>query len=50
MEKTLQETEEYKFAAMVPYKHQWEILQTIPGDMDAIGAAITIVEIGIDFW
>ena len=32
---------------MVPYKHQWDILQTILG-MDAIGAAITIVEIGID--
>lgn len=47
LEKTLKEIDEYIFAAMIPYKEQWEILQTIPG-IDAISAAITIVEIGVD--
>lgn len=29
------------------YKKYWEILQTIPG-MDAVGAAIFIIEVGVD--
>ena len=47
LEQKLQTTDEYIFAAMIPYNEQWKILQTIPG-MDAISAAITIVEIGVD--
>jgi transposase len=34
-------------AAMVPYQHQWRLLQTLPG-VDTIAAARVIAEIGID--
>ncbi len=37
----------YIFDAMAPYKQQWEFLQTVPG-IDKIGAAMLIVEIGVD--
>lgn len=37
----------YIFEAMQPYQKQWEILQTIPG-ISAIGAALLIIEIGVD--
>lgn len=47
LEAKIQKTDQYIFAAMQPYNEQWKILQTIPG-MDAIGAATTIVEIGVD--
>lgn len=47
LEQKLHKIDEYIFAAMEPYSDQWKILQTIPG-VDAIGAAITIVEIGVD--
>lgn len=47
LEQKLQKTDEYIFAAMIPYSEQWKLLQTIPG-MDAISAATTIVEIGVD--
>jgi len=43
----LKELDEYLFAAMQPYQKQWEILQTIPG-IDAVGAALLIIEIGVD--
>jgi transposase len=43
----LKELDDYIFAAMQPYKKQWEILQTIPG-IDAVGAALLIIEIGVD--
>ena len=39
--------DDYIFEAMQPYQQQWEILQTIPG-IDAVGAALLIVEIGVD--
>lgn len=35
------------FAAMQPYKKQWQLLQTIPG-VDQLSAAIIIAEIGVD--
>lgn len=47
IENELKELDEYIFAAMQPYKEQWEILQTIPG-LDAVGAALLIIEIGVD--
>lgn len=37
----------YIFDAMAPYKQQWEFLQTVPG-IDKVGAAMLIVEIGVD--
>ena len=43
----LKELDEYIFAAMQLYQKQWEILQTIPG-IDAVGAALLIIEIGVD--
>jgi transposase len=43
----LKELDDYIFAAMQPYQRQWEILQTIPG-IDAVGAALLIIEIGVD--
>ena len=43
----LKELDDYIFAAMQPYQKQWEILQTIPG-IDAVGAALLIIEIGVD--
>jgi transposase len=43
----LHELDEYLFSAMEPYQKQWEILQTIPG-IDAVAAALLIVEIGVD--
>jgi transposase len=43
----LQKIDQTIFAAMEPYNEQWKILQTIPG-VDAISAANTIVEIGVD--
>jgi len=43
----LKELDEYLFTAMQPYQKQWEILQTIPG-IDAVGAALLIIEIGVD--
>lgn len=39
--------DDYIFEAMQPYQKQWEILQTIPG-IDAVGAALLIIEIGVD--
>jgi len=39
--------DEYLFAAMSPYRVQWEILQTIPG-VDKVAAMILIIEIGVD--
>lgn len=47
LEQELQKIDQTIFAAMEPYNEQWNILQTIPG-MDAISAANTIVEIGVD--
>ena len=35
------------FAAMQPYKEQWQVLQTIPG-IDKVSAASIIAEIGVD--
>lgn len=43
----LKELDNYIFKAMQPYQRQWEILQTIPG-IDAVGAALLIIEIGVD--
>lgn len=43
----INELDEYLFAAMEPYRKQWEILQTIPG-IDEISAALLIIEIGVD--
>lgn len=43
----IQRFDEALFAAMSPYKKQWEILQTLPG-VDKVSAAILIVEIGTD--
>ena len=45
--KELGEIDEYLFAAMQAYQKQWDILQTIPG-IDAVGAALLIIEIGVD--
>jgi transposase len=39
--------DEYIFKAMAPYQQQWEFLQTVPG-IDQIGAALLLVEIGVD--
>lgn len=39
--------DEYIFEAMTPYQQQWEFLQTVPG-IDKVGAAMLIVEIGVD--
>jgi transposase len=47
LEQEVQKIDQTIFAAMEPYNEQWNILQTIPG-MDAISAANTIVEIGVD--
>jgi len=47
MTNELKEMDEYLITAMHPYKEQWEILQTIPG-ISAIGAALIIIEIGVD--
>lgn len=47
LENEIRELDEYIFEAMQPYKEQWEILQTIPG-LDAVGAALLIIEIGVD--
>jgi len=47
LEKEMASLDHYLFAAMSPYKRQWEILQTIPG-IDAISAAMLLVEIGIE--
>jgi transposase len=37
----------YIFDAMAPYEQQWQLLQTVPG-IDKVGAAMLIVEIGVD--
>jgi transposase len=47
LKKELKELDDYIFEAMQPYQKQWEILQTIPG-IDAVGAALLIIEIGVD--
>ena len=47
MQSELKELDDYLFEAMQPYKQQWEILQTIPG-IDVVGAALLIIEIGVD--
>lgn len=47
LQEKLTELDDYLFAAMQPYQKQWEILQTIPG-IDAVGAALLIIEIGVD--
>jgi transposase len=47
LEKELAKIDDYLFAAMQPYQKQWKILQTIPG-LDAVGAALLIIEIGVD--
>ena len=48
LESEIQKLDNHIFAAMeASYKAYWEILQTIPG-MSAIGAAILIIEIGVD--
>ncbi len=39
--------DDYIFESMQPYQQQWEILQTIPG-IDVVGAALLIIEIGVD--
>ena len=43
----LRHIDEYIFEAMAPYQQQWEFLQTVPG-IDRIGAALLLVEIGVD--
>lgn len=43
----LRHIDEYIFEAMAPYQQQWEFLQTVPG-IDQIGAALLLVEIGVD--
>lgn len=43
----LRHIDEYIFGAMAPYQQQWEFLQTVPG-IDQIGAALLLVEIGVD--
>lgn len=47
LETEVKKLDDYIFAAMQPYELQWRILQTIPG-MDAISAAMTIVEVGVN--
>jgi transposase len=47
LKEQLQEVDTYLMEAMQPYQKQWEILQTIPG-IDTIGAALLIIEIGVD--
>jgi transposase len=48
LEATLQKLNNRILGAMeASYKKYWEILQTIPG-MDAVGAAIFIIEVGVD--
>lgn len=47
LEKEIAGIDDYLFTAMQPYQKQWEILQTIPG-IDAVGAALLIIEIGVD--
>ena len=43
----IRQIDEYIFEAMTPYQQQWEFLQTVPG-IDKVGAAMLIVEIGVD--
>lgn len=43
----LEAIDAYLFAAMEPYKTQWEILQTLPG-VDKVSAMILIIEIGVE--
>jgi len=43
----LRHIDEYIFEAMAPYQQQWEFIQTVPG-IDQIGAALLLVEIGVD--
>jgi transposase len=47
LENELQNLDDYILNAMEPYRTHWQILQTVPG-IDAIGAAMIIVEIGVD--
>jgi transposase len=47
LEQELLEIDADILAAMSPYRQQWEILQTIPG-IDKLGAAVLLVEIGVD--
>lgn len=47
LEDQIDQFDRYLFAAMSPYKEQWEILQTIPG-VDKVAAATLIIEIGVD--
>ena len=47
LQNELKELDDYIFEAMQPYQQQWEILQTIPG-IDVVGAALLIIEIGVD--
>ena len=47
LEKQIQELDDYLFEQMIPYKQQWDILQTLPG-VDKIAAAIILVELGTD--
>ena len=47
LEAELRDIDDYLFSAMQPYQQQWEILQTIPG-IDAVGAALLIIEMGVD--
>lgn len=43
----IRQIDEYIFDAMESYQQQWEFLQTVPG-IDKVGAAMLIVEIGVD--
>ena len=48
LDSAIQKLDDRLFAAMeASYKRHWEILQTIPG-MNAIGAALFIIETGVD--
>ena len=47
LERELSELWEQIKERMIPYKDQWEILQTIPG-IDQVSAALLIAEIGVD--
>jgi len=48
LESNIKKLDDHIFAVMEKsYKKYWEILQTIPG-MSAIGAAIFIIEVGVD--
>lgn len=47
LEKRIQTMDAYLFESMKPYQKSFELLQTIPG-VDAIGAAILIIVLGID--